>query len=271
MRRVDEAPILANGHVGHQPFNWPLSGPCDAVLHFLHLLGNVDMDWAVFRQEQDALQLIRYCCPQAMRGDAEIGPIHAPNDCFAACVKRAESINGVYEPPLRLPRRLSAKAGMRVEYRQERQLQTCIGRSRSDARGEFAQIRVGRAVFVVMKVMELAHPGEPALQHFGISLRRDRFHIVRRHREGKPVHDLAPAPERIRARSAPFGEARHGALKRMAVQIWQARNGDCMTHCSWIGIDARGQSRKSSISNGRLHIALPAVSGQRLVKMKFHC
>ena len=52
----------------------------------------------------------------------------------------------------------------------------------------------------------------------------DRLEIVRRQPFDEAIHLLTPGPERIGLGAAPFREPRHGALKRVAVQIGQARN-----------------------------------------------
>ena len=85
-------------------------------------------------------------------------------------------------------------------------------------------VRVRRTTEVVMQVVELGNPGEARFEHLHVGLRRDRLEIVRRQPFDEAIHLLTPGPERIGLGAAPFREPRHGALKRVAVQIGQARN-----------------------------------------------
>ena len=89
-----------------------------------------------------------------------------------------------------------------------------------------AMLRIGLPVLVVMQIVELADAAEAGFQHFDIELRRDRLDLLRRHRQGEAVHDLAPAPETVVAGPARFGKTRHAALEGMAVQVGHRRNED---------------------------------------------
>jgi hypothetical protein len=75
-----------------------------------------------------------------------------------------------------------------------------------------------------MQVVELRHPGEARLEHLQVGQRRDRLEVVRRQPLDEAVHLLAPGPEGIGLGAAVLGEAGHGALEGVAVQVRQAGN-----------------------------------------------
>ena len=130
----------------------------------------------------------------------------------------------VEEAALGGSRRLSAEAALAIEHRQQGEADAGLGRGGDDAQRHLGDVVVRAPVGLVMQVVELGNPGEARFEHLHVGLRRDRLEIVRRQPFDEAIHLLTPGPERIGLGAAPFREPRHGALKRVAVQIGQARN-----------------------------------------------
>ena len=129
------------------------------------------------------------------------------------------------EPSLTFGRRQAAEAGMGVEDRQQGQADARrLGRRRDPGRN-LRPVGVRRAGRVVVEVVELRHPGEAALQHFGEGQGRDGLDLVRPAPIQKPVHQTPPRPEVVIGRPPRLGQTGHGALKGVAVQIGDARQG----------------------------------------------
>ena len=74
--------------------------------------------------------------------------------------------------------------------------------------------------------MELSDGREAGLQHLHVGECGDGFDILRRELRQEPVHQFAPRPKAVVGRPAAFAETSHGALKRVAVHVDHARNGD---------------------------------------------
>src|SRR4051812_34741848 len=95
---------------------------------------------------------------------------------------------------------------MRIKTRQQRQRNTRGFGGLRDACGHFGDIGVGRAVAIVMQIMEFADAGKTLLQHLDIRRGRARCAVVRRHRQGKGIHRPAPVQKGVGATAAKFGE-----------------------------------------------------------------
>ena len=67
--------------------------------------------------------------------------------------------------------------------------------------------------------MKLCNRGITGFEHFHIQLRCNGPQVLWGNLVGKRVHDFAPAPEGIASGTYFFTEARHSALKSMAVNI----------------------------------------------------
>ena len=77
-----------------------------------------------------------------------------------------------------------------------------------------------------MQVVEFGHRGEARFEHLHVGKGCDRLEVVGRQALDEAVHRLAPGPEGIGfVAAAPLGEAGHGALEGMAVQVGQAGHG----------------------------------------------
>ncbi len=88
-------------------------------------------------------------------------------------------------------------------------------------------IGIGPAFRVVMQVMELADGGVAGLDHLDIELTGDGLDLAGRQLLHETIHHAAPGPEAVLAGGAAlartFGQARHGALKGMGMEIGHAR------------------------------------------------
>ena len=114
---------------------------------------------------------------------------------------------------------------MGVEHGQQGQPDPGLRRRGGDTLHHLGRIDVGRAVGRVVQVVELGERGEAAFQHLHHGLGGDGFHVPGPEAGEKAVHHLPPGPEAVLARPAALGEARHGALEQVGVQIGQARDG----------------------------------------------
>jgi len=128
------------------------------------------------------------------------------------------------EPALRRQWCGTAEIAVRVEHRQQGQAQPGIGRGRGDARGHLRVPGIALAIGRVVQVVELADPGEPRFQHFHVGLRGHRLALIRAQPVQEAVHQLAPAPEAVARATTDFGQAGHGALEGVAVQVAQPRH-----------------------------------------------
>ncbi|MDT4868907.1 hypothetical protein FQZ97_1039000 [compost metagenome] len=84
MGRVDEAPARRQFLMVKQPFNRSLSGPRNAVLHFLDLFGNVNMHRCIRQKLCRKCQLIGGDSTQAVRRYAKHGTIETGKRLLAA-------------------------------------------------------------------------------------------------------------------------------------------------------------------------------------------
>lgn len=152
--------------------------------------------------------------------------------------------------------------------RQQRQANTGLFACRPDALGKLGDIGIGAAISIMVEIVEFADAGKTGLKHFRIKFGRHRLDMRKRHRQGKFVHDSAPAPEAVIGRAAHFGKAYHRPLEGMAVQVRHGGNKQSVAFVARPGkradfdpCDAPGFERQP-------HILLPALRGQRRVCVK---
>ena len=81
---MDQAPAIIDRRVVQQPLHGAGTRPGDTVFHFLHLLGDMDVDRPVAGDRHELCQLFRRHGAQAMRRDAEFGAGQAAGDGAAA-------------------------------------------------------------------------------------------------------------------------------------------------------------------------------------------
>ncbi len=117
---------------------------------------------------------------------------------------------------------------------------------------------IGRPIGRVVKVMEFGDGGEPCLQHLDIELRGDRLDVVRRHRERKAIHGLAPCPERVGPRPD-FRKTGHGPLEGVAMQVRRGRRHDGVPLVSFPRCGAALDRDDHAVLDRHTHVGLPAV------------
>ena len=115
--------------------------------------------------------------------------------------------------------RLAAKPGVGVEDRQQGQADPRRRGRRDDPAGDLGDVVIGRARRIVVQIMKLADAGEAALQHLQEGQGGDGLDLLRPAPVQKAIHQRPPGPEVVVRRPARLGQARHRALKGVAVQI----------------------------------------------------
>ena len=189
-------------------------------------------------QREQVFQLGRSHRAEAVRGDPHVRPGQRGRRLIRAFEQPREPVERVDEAPLPGDRRLPAEAPVRVEGRQQRQVDFRDRRRAADPFGQLPRIAVRRSIAVVVNIMELPHAGETRLQHFHEGHGRDGFHVLRRDAVQKHVHRLAPGPEAVGGGPAYLGETRHAALKGVAVDVGEARD----AHRATLVVRARGDA-----------------------------
>ena len=93
---------------------------------------------------------------------------------------------------------------------------SAAARQRND---KFGRIGIGRAVRLMMEILELADDREAAFQHLDIELGGDRLQFLGAEPQGEAIHDLPPGPETVGARAGALGKPRHQALMGMGMDV----------------------------------------------------
>ncbi len=167
------------------------------------------------------------------------------------------------EPALAGMRCSSAKGAVRVETRQQCEPDAGdLGGSRNSRR-HLGRIGVGRAIVVVMQIMEFPDARIALLEHLDIEQRCDGFGVFRGHLQREAIHRLAPCPERIRGVAACFGEPRHAALERVTMQARYSRDGQRVAFIVGSRRRAGRHLRDGSIGHNHLHVVGPPRREQR--------
>ena len=190
-----------------------------ALLDLARLFGDMDVRREAVPGERRPLQIVQGDGAQRMGRDADIAGRHAGFHQPRIGVAIAD------EAALRRRRRLAQEAALAIEHRQQGEADARRLGRRHDALRHLGHVVVGPAVGLVMEIVELGHRGEARLEHLHVGEGRDRLEVVRRQPLDEAVHRLAPGPEGIGLAAAPLGEARHGALEGVAVQVGQAGHG----------------------------------------------
>ena len=125
------------------------------------------------------------------------------------------------------------------------------------------EVGIGRAVAIVVEVMEFADAGKALLEHLDIKQCRDGGDIVRRHRQREAIHRLAPGPERVGAIAAQFGEPRHAALECVAVQARHPRKRNSVAFVAGGRRHARRHLGDRAGGDHHLHVIGPARGQER--------
>ncbi len=120
-------------------------------------------------------------------------------------------------------RRLCAETAVLIHHRQQSQADADFLRRLNQANHVFHRIGIRLAIAAVMQIVEFADRGIACLQHLDIQLHRNRLQVDRRQLAGKLVHQGTPAPKIVVQIGAIFSQPRHSALKRMRMQVCNAR------------------------------------------------
>jgi hypothetical protein len=123
-------------------------------------------------------------------------------------------------------RRSPSEVRRPVHCREDRDSETGPVTRCQDAAGHLDRIVVGLSVDVVPEVVEFGDGGESIAQKFNEQLPGDRFALVRPERFEEGVHSTSPCPERVPVRGSAFGQASHGALKHVRMNVRHARHRD---------------------------------------------
>ena len=219
---VDQAPVFVDLDGIHQKLDRPPAVRGEAILDLAGLFADMDVGRLAAPGRGGPFEIVEGEGAQRVRCDADAA---AGRPGFH---QARIGIAVVEEAALGRRRRLSTKAALPIEHRQQRQADAHVGGGRNDALGHLGYIVVRPPVGLVMQVVELGRPGEARLEHLHVSVGGDRLEVVGRQPLDEAIHLLAPGPERIGLGAAPgppmLGEAGHGALEGVAVQVGQARH-----------------------------------------------
>ena len=238
----------------------------DAVLDFLHLLGGVNVDRPVRTGRHHLRQGLRRHRAQRMRRDADTCRGQCGDDVLRPCDQLEEAIDVVEEALLPRRRRRIVEATGHIERGQQRQADAggnCRGR---DAPGKFAEIAIRLTGRIMVQIVEFGHRGETGFQHLHVGEGGDGIDVLRRKPRQKAVHHLPPGPEAVARRPAPLGEAGHGALEGMAVQIGQAGHGDAGVALRALGVPLPLDRADHAVFHRDADMAGPAVRQQRMLE-----
>src|SRR5262249_39344738 len=108
--------------------------------------------------------------------------------------------------------------------------------------------------------------GEARFQHLGEAQRGDRLELLGTHAIEEAVHELAPAPEAVRARRAPFRQSRETPLKRMAVEVRQSRQRDRVALIAQLRLRSGAELRDAPGARGAAHAPRPTRRQQGRLK-----
>jgi hypothetical protein len=264
---MHEAPPRIGRRVLEQPRHRAPAAPRDAVVHFLALLGGVNVDRRAPVDRADSgdegCELRRAHRAQGVRGDAHAqiraglgaGALHDLEDALG----RAR------EPRLCGTQLGGAEPAVRVERREQREGNAGLARGAHVRKRHLGRIGVGRAVGRMVDVMKLGHGGVAVLEQLHIELSGDGVRVLRAEPSDEAVHRLAPRPEAVSAgRAALLREPRHGALERVRVNV--RHPGDERSGCAWRPVGACAR-RHAYDCSGRIDfeqdVARPALGQQR--------
>ena len=222
---MDQAPALIDRRMFEQPLDRPPARPGDAFLDFPGLFGGVDMDRPAFGQRHDGRQFVRRHGAQAVRSDTDIGSRQRADGELCGSNQFGELVDRTDEAALAGMWRRAAKGTVRVETRQQRKSDTGDLGGARNSRRHLGGIGVGRAIAVVMEIVEFPDARKTLLEHLDIEQRCDGFGVFGRHIKRETIHRLAPGPERVRGIAAGFGKPRHAALERVTMQARYSRDG----------------------------------------------
>ena len=177
-----------------------------------------------FGERHDCRKFVRRHGAQAVRRNADIGARQRADSLACAGDQRGKLVDRADEAALAGMRCGSAKGAVRVEARQQRQSDASHPSGVRNSRRHLCRVGVGRAVLVVMEIVEFPDARIALLEHLDIEQCSDSFDVVRRHLQREAIYRLAPCPERIGGVAPRFREPRHAALEGVTVQARHSRD-----------------------------------------------
>ena len=258
-----QAPAPIDGRMFEQPLNRPPARPGDAFFDFLDLFGGMDMNRPGPAQLHDCRQFVWRHGPQAVRSDTNIGSGQRADGRLCGGSQLGKLVDRADEPALAGMWCGATKGTVRVETRQQCEPDSGdLGGSRNSRR-HLCRIGIGRAIVVVMEIVEFPDARVALLEHLDIEQRCDGFRVFGGHFQCETIHCLAPCPERIRGVAACFGEASHATLERVTMQARYSRDGQLVAFIVGSRRHAGRHLRDGSTGHNHLHIVSPAGGKQR--------
>ncbi len=273
VRGVDQAPARVDIGVVEKPFHRALSEDRERGFDLLHLLRRVDMERRAARREcGEPFQLFRRDGAQAVRGHADIGAIESISRRAACGEEAGKAVAIAHEAPLTCVRRRAAEIRVRIEDREQRHADAGRVGRRKHADRHLGEVVIGRAVDIVMQVVEFADARETGFEHLGVKLRGDGFHVVGRHGKRHAIHRLAPRPEIVSAAICIFArvlrQAGHRALEGVAVDVRHAGEPDRVPLLGAIGRSAVRDRRDHAVGDLDANVVAPAFRQERRPEMQ---
>ena len=168
----------------------------------------------------------------------------------------------IAKAPLPCAQRAAIAATILVMHRQQGQPDPALCGGGGDTPGHLRQIIIGRAVALMMEIVEFHAGGVACLQHFHLHQCGDGLHMIGRQLIHEVIHQSPPGPEIIRRiRSALLCQPGHGALKGMAVNIGRGGQQYAANVACGRGI-CGDRDNGSAIVHIHPHIAGPASAQQ---------
>ena len=226
------------------------------------LTSGVDVDRALRPKGDETAKFVGAHRPQAVRGDAKIGPGQAGDGSAARLDHLLEASKIGDEALLAVRGRRAAKAAVGVEDRQQGEADAGLGGGGGDAYRHLTRVGIGAPVDIVVQIVEFADAGEAGLQHLGEGLGGDRLDVLGGEAGEEPVHPVSPGPEVVGVGSSIFGEPGHGALKGVAVDIAEAGNTDAVGLILGRGRDGLVDGADRAVLDRNAHPLGPAVGEQ---------
>ena len=221
------------------------------------------MDRSAFGQRHDGRQFVRRHGAQAVRRDADIGAGQRTDGRPCGIDQSGKLVDRADEAALAGMRRGPAKGAVRVKARQQCEADAGdLGGSRNSRR-HLGRIGIGRAIVVVMQIVEFPDARKTLLEHLDIEQRCDGFGVFRGHIQREAIHRLAPCPERIRGIAARFGKARHATLERVTMQARYSGDRQRVAFIAGFRRHAGGNPGDDPIGHDHLHVIGPPGREQR--------
>lgn len=179
MGRMDQAPTPIDIDMIIQPIHGSTARPSEAIFHFTHLLGDMDMDWPVAITGDQGLQFFRRHGAQGMGCHAEPAARVPRQGTTSPGHQLFEAVEVIEKAPLPVCGGLPAEAAMGIKDWQQRQTDPGFAGRSNNALGQFGAVGIGLAVALVMQVVKLPDSGEAGLEHFHEGIGGNRFDILR--------------------------------------------------------------------------------------------